>query len=30
MEVVKRSVDTKGFVVQPCRWVVERTLSWFG
>ena len=26
----KRSDDTKGFVVLPRRWVVERTFSWFG
>ena len=26
--VVKRSDDTKGFVVLPRRWVVERTLGW--
>ena len=30
LEIVKRSDDTKGFVVLPRRWVVERTLSWFG
>jgi transposase len=30
MEIVKRSDDVKGFVVLPRRWVVERTLSWFG
>jgi Transposase DDE domain len=30
MKIVKRSDDTKGFVVLPRRWVVERTLSWFG
>src|SRR5271166_3551149 len=28
--IVKRSDDTKGFVVLPRRWVVERTFSWFG
>jgi transposase len=28
--VVKRSDDTKGSVVLPHRWVVERTFSWFG
>jgi transposase len=22
--------DMKGFVLLPCRWVVERTFSWFG
>jgi len=30
MEIVKRGVDVKGFVVLPRRWVVERTFSWFG
>src|ERR1700685_886189 len=30
LEIVKRSDDTKGFVVLPRRWVVERTSSWFG
>jgi transposase len=30
LAVVKRSDDMKGFVVLPCRWVVERTFSWFG
>jgi putative transposase len=28
LQVVKRSADTKGFVVLPRRWVVERTISW--
>ncbi|MFF3127957.1 transposase [Streptomyces sp. NPDC057908] len=28
LETVKRTDDTKGFVVLPRRWVVERTLSW--
>lgn len=28
LEIVKRSDDTKGFVVLPRRWVVERTLAW--
>jgi transposase len=27
-EIVKRSDDAKGFVVQPRRWVVERTIAW--
>jgi len=27
-QVVKRSVDQKGFVVLPRRWVVERTFAW--
>jgi putative transposase len=30
LEIVKRSDDMKGFVVLPHRWVVERTLAWFG
>jgi transposase len=27
-EIVKRSDHAKGFVVLPCRWVVERTIAW--
>ena len=27
-EIVKRSDQTKGFVVLPKRWIVERTLAW--
>lgn len=30
MMIVRRSDDTKGFKVQPRRWVVERTFSWLG
>jgi len=30
LEIVKRSDDTKGFVVLPRRWVVERTFGWLG
>jgi transposase len=30
LRIVKRSDDVKGFGVLPCRWVVERTFSWFG
>jgi transposase len=30
LEIVKRSDDTRGFVVLPRRWFVERTFSWFG
>jgi hypothetical protein len=30
MEIVKRRDDMKGFVVLLRRWVVERTLFWFG
>lgn len=29
IEIVKRS-DSKGFVVLPRRWVVERTFAWLG
>jgi len=28
VEIVKRSDHTKGFVVLPKRWVVERTFAW--
>jgi putative transposase len=30
LEIVERSnsTDTKGFAVQPHRWIVERTLGW--
>ncbi len=27
-EIVKRSDQAKGFVVQPKRWIVERTIAW--
>jgi putative transposase len=30
LAIVKRSDDTRGFVVLPRRWVVERIFSWFG
>lgn len=30
LEIVKRSDDVKGFKVLPKRWIVERTLAWFG
>jgi transposase len=30
VEIVKRSDATKGFQVLPKRWVVERSLAWFG
>ena len=30
LEVVTRPEGTKGFVVLPRRWVVERTFGWFG
>ena len=28
--IVRRIVGTTGFVVLPRRWIVERTLGWFG
>jgi transposase len=28
LEIVTRSDQTKGFVVLPKRWIVERTLAW--
>jgi putative transposase len=28
IEIVKRSDRTKGFVVEPKRWIVERTIAW--
>jgi putative transposase len=30
LEVVRRPAEAKGFVLLPKRWVVERTLAWFG
>lgn len=30
IEIVKRSDTTKGFVVLPKRWIVERTFAWLG
>jgi len=30
LEIVKRNDDAKGFEVLPKRWIVERTLGWFG
>jgi putative transposase len=30
LEIVKRSDDANGFEVLPKRWIVERTLGWFG
>lgn len=30
LEVVKRDPLTKGFVVLPHRWIVERTFAWLG
>ena len=28
LEIVKRSDNVRGFVVQPKRWIVERTFGW--
>lgn len=28
LEIVTRSRDQQGFVVQPQRWVIERTIAW--
>jgi transposase len=28
IEIVKRSDNVKGFVVEPQRWIVERTIAW--
>lgn len=30
LEIVRRSDQTKGFVLLPKRWIVERTFAWFG
>ena len=30
IEIIKRSDATKGFVLLPRRWVVERTFAWLG
>jgi len=30
VEIVKRADGAKGFVVEPKRWIVERTFSWIG
>ena len=29
IQIVKRSDTIKGFVVEPQRWIVERTIAWF-
>jgi putative transposase len=29
LEIVKRTDNAPGFVVQPQRWIVERTFGWF-
>jgi putative transposase len=30
LEIIRRPQDTKGFVLLPKRWVVERTFAWLG
>jgi putative transposase len=30
MHIVRRKPGTKGFQVQPKRWIVERTFAWLG
>jgi putative transposase len=30
VEIVRRAADAVGFVVEPKRWIVERTFAWFG
>jgi putative transposase len=30
LEIVRRPVGSKGFILLPRRWVVERTFGWFG
>ena len=30
LEIVKRPEGTKGFLLLPKRWIVERTFGWFG
>ncbi|MCA9963885.1 MAG: transposase, partial [Anaerolineales bacterium] len=30
LEITSRPPNTKGFVVVPVRWVIERTLAWLG
>ena len=30
LQIVKRPEGTKGFLLLPKRWVVERTVGWFG
>jgi putative transposase len=29
LEVIRRPVNTKGFVLLPKRWVVQRSFGWF-
>ena len=30
LEIVRKLPDQAGFVVLPTRWIVERTIAWFG
>ncbi|MDO9713566.1 transposase [Paracraurococcus lichenis] len=30
LTIVRRAAGTIGFIVQPRRWVIERSLGWFG
>ena len=30
VEIVRRADHAKGFVVEPKRWIVERTIAWLG
>ena len=30
LEIIKRPEGTKGFLLRPKRWMVERTLAWLG
>jgi putative transposase len=30
IQIIRREPGTKGFVVEPKRWIVERTLGWLG
>jgi len=30
IDIVRRSDHAKGFVVEPMRWIVERTIGWLG
>jgi len=30
LDIVESDPNQKGFAVQPCQWVVERTFAWLG
>jgi putative transposase len=30
LDIVKRPAGVKGFLLLPKRWIVERTVGWFG